>query len=97
MPGNDTYGIKNSADSNQTPSWVCTVCSGLSVPIFRTLTEVNRFMESGLEVIKLISCATQLSMKFILLINVEMPTSVGISTFMVRKNSIIGLSEPEKC
>ena len=49
---------------------------------------------SGLEVIKLIPCSTQLSMKFFLLINVKMPTIVGILTFMSRKNSIIGLSEP---
>ena len=31
------------------------------------------------------------------LINVEMPTIVGISTCMSRKNSILGLSESEKC
>ena len=31
-----------------------------------------------------------------LFINVKMPTIVDISTFMSRKNSIIGLSEPEK-
>ena len=35
-------------------------------------------------------------MNFILLINVEIPTIVGILTFMSRKNSIIDLSEPEK-
>ena len=37
-------------------------------------------------------------MKFFLLINVKMPTItiVGILTFMNRKNSILGLSEPEK-
>ena len=34
---------------------------------------------------KNISCSTQLSIKFFLLINVEMPTIVGISTFMGRK------------
>ena len=34
---------------------------------------------------------------FFLHINVEMPTIVGISTFMCWKNSIQGLSEPEKC
>ena len=45
----------------------------------------------GPNVIKLLSCSTQLSMKFFLLINVEMPTIVG------RKNSILGSSEPEKC
>ena len=36
-------------------------------------------------------------MKFFLLINVKMPTTVGILTFMSGKNSILGLSEPEKC
>ena len=51
----------------------------------------------GPEVIKLFSCSTQLSMTFFLLINVKMPTIVGILTFMNRKNSIPGLSEPEKC
>ena len=35
-------------------------------------------------------------MKFFLLINVKMPTTVGILTFMSRKNSILGLSESEK-
>ena len=49
------------------------------------------------EVIKLFSCSTLLRMKFFLLINVKMPTIVGILTFMSRKNSILGLSEPEKC
>ena len=33
-------------------------------------------------VIKLFSCSTQLSTKFILLINVKMPTIVGILTFI---------------
>ena len=36
----------------------------------------------GPEVIKLFWCSTQLSMKFILLINVKMPTIVGILTFI---------------
>ena len=54
-------------------------------------------IKPGPEVIKLFSCSTQLSMKVFLLINVEMPTVVGISTFMSRKNNILGLSEPEKC
>ena len=42
------------------------------------------------------SCSTQLSTKFFLLLNVKMPTIVGILTFMTRTNSILGLSEPEK-
>ena len=54
-------------------------------------------VKSGPEVIKLFSCSTQLSMKFFLLINVKMPTIVGILTFMSRKNCILSLSEPEKC
>ena len=45
---------------------------------------------------KTFSYSTQLSMKFLLLINVEMSTIVGISTSMSRKNSILGLSEPAK-
>ena len=55
---------------------------------------------SGPEVIKLFSCSTQLSMNFFLLIDVKMPTIVGILIFMSRKNSIIGIiwiSESEKC
>ena len=36
----------------------------------------------GPEVIKLFSYSTQLSTKFILLINVKMPTIVGILTFI---------------
>ena len=35
-------------------------------------------------------------MKFFLLINVEMPTIVGILTFMSGENGILGLSEPKK-
>ena len=38
-----------------------------------------------------------LSMNFFLLVNVKMPTIGGILTFMSKKNSTIGLSEPEKC
>ena len=51
---------------------------------------------TGPKVIKLFSCSTQLSMKFFWLINVKMPTIVGILTFMSRKNSILHLSELEK-
>ena len=34
-------------------------------------------------------------MKLFLLINVKMPTIVGILTFISKKNSIWGVSEPE--
>ena len=55
----------------------------------------NKISRSGPEVIKLFSCSTQLSMKFSPLINVKMPTIVGILTFMSEKNSILDLSEPK--
>ena len=42
---------------------------------------------SGLKVIKLVSCSTQLSMKCIMLINVKMPTIVGILTFISMINT----------
>ena len=48
----------------------------------------------GPEVIKLFSCSTQLSMKFSPLINVKMPTIVGILKCMSGKNTILGLTEP---
>ena len=51
---------------------------------------------SGPEVIKLFSCSTQLSMKFSPLINVKMPTIVGILTCISGKNNILGLTEPLK-
>ena len=41
-------------------------------------------------------CLNQLSMIFVLHINVKMPAIVGILTFMSRKNNILGLSESEK-
>ena len=53
-------------------------------------------LSSCTEVIKLFSCSTQLSMKFSLLINVKMPTIVGILTFISGKNSILGSSDPKK-
>ena len=56
----------------------------------------NSVPRTGPEVIKLFSCSTQLNMKFFLLINVKMPTIVGILTFLSEKNSILGLSEPKK-
>ena len=36
-------------------------------------------------------------MNFFLLINVKMPTIVGILTFKGGKNNILGLPEPNKC
>ena len=53
------------------------------------------FCSTGSEVINKNPFSTQLRMKFFLLINVKMPTIVGILTFMSRKNSILDLAEPE--
>ena len=42
------------------------------------------------------SSSAELSMNFFLLINVKVPTIVGILAFMSRKTSILGFSELEK-
>ena len=52
-------------------------------------------LRPGPEVIKLFSCSTQLSLKFLLLINVKMPTIVGILTFISRRNYQFLRVEPE--
>ena len=54
----------------------------------------THYFGPGSEVIKLFSCSTQLSMKFSPLIDVKMPTIVGILTCMSGKNNILGLTEP---
>ena len=43
--------------------------------------------DPGLEVINLLSCSTQLSMNFILPINVKIPAIVGILTFISMINT----------
>ena len=49
-------------------------------------TYVDSEHRPGPKVIKLFSCSTQLRLKFILLINVKMPSIVGILTFISRIN-----------
>ena len=49
---------------------------------FDAICEVNSIFTSSPEVINLFSCSTQLSIKFILLINVKLSIVVGIFTFM---------------
>ena len=65
-----------------------------SVPSERQLTCLE--LKNWPRGYKINSCSTQLSMKFSLLINVKMPTIVGVFTFISMKNNIPGLSEPEK-
>ena len=57
----------------------------LTVSFNMTLAEGD--VNSGPKVIKLYSCSTQLSTKFIMLINVKMPTIVGTLTFISRINN----------
>ena len=45
------------------------------------------FCQARPEIIKLFSCSTQLSIKFTMLINVKMPTIVGILTFINKINT----------
>ena len=45
---------------------------------------------------KIMLSSAQLSMEFFLLVNIKMPTFVGILTFMTRKNCFLSISEPEK-
>ena len=47
-------------------------------------------------VINFVSCSTELSMKFIILINVKMPTIVGILTFISMINTTIWEFESRK-
>ena len=69
----------------------------LGVQFFFFLFFMIHYEKTGSEVIKESLCSTHLSMKFFLLINVKMPTIVGILTFISRKNSILSLYEPDKC
>ena len=50
--------------------------------MFKFMGKNNNIFRPGLKVIKLFPCLTQLSMKFIMLINVKMPTIVGILIFI---------------
>ena len=55
-----------------------------------TTTSANNFYnQSGPKVIKKISCSAQLGLKFMLLINVKMPTIVVILTFISRINYML--------
>ena len=80
----------NSADPDLAARWANSADPYLAAPWANNA-------DPGPEVIKLFSCSTQLSMNFFRLINVKMPTIVGIFTFMSGKNSILGLPEPKEC
>ena len=73
-----------------------TQTAGVSTTVVMEKMLASNVLQVGLEVIKN-SYSTYLSKKHFLLINVKMPTIVGILTSMSRKNRILGLSEPDKC
>ena len=98
------YFVSNNVDPDLTPHHVASDLAGLRgdlvFPVCACCEVAFHVTQgawvSGPEVIKLFPCSTQLSMEFFLLINVKMPTIVGILTFMSGKNSILGVSEPKK-
>ena len=47
------------------------------------------------QVIKLLACSIQLSMKFSLLMKMKMPTNVGIFIFISRENFTLSFAEQE--
>ena len=61
-------------------------CLELIYVFVKVLMLVGHVVTPGPEGIKLFSCSAQLRLKFILLINVKMPTIVGILTFISRIN-----------
>ena len=64
---------------------------GVWVEILNLIVSIPRL---GPEVIQLFSCSAQLRLKFNLLINVKMPTIVGILTFISRINYRLWSSNP---
>ena len=74
------------------------VVYGKEIPVKETTDSKcsqNKWFNEQCSEAKLFSCPTQLSMKIFLLINVKMPTVVGILTFRSGENSILDLSEPK--
>ena len=76
------FSDKNFVTSNPDNQYFIWEQKTKSVPNFWTFTRpCSSQLILGPEVIKLFSCSTQLRAKFILLINVKMPTIVDILTF----------------
>ena len=93
-----TYSLSRSIHGNpDVQQRINPYCMKWSFSAKNLFRGINDYRKLRPEVIKLFSCSTQLSIIFFLLINVKMPTIVGILRFMSRKNSILSLSEPAKC
>ena len=80
-----------SCGNNWTSPHFCDPNSVATIPLW------FKIVKPGPDVIKLFPSSTRLSIKFFPLINVKMPTIVGILTFMNMKNNIISLAELKKC
>ena len=68
---------------------VCCVQNIYDDALFQYFLFLFQSLYLGPKVIKLFSCSTQLSMKFSLLINMKMPTIVGIFIFVSRENLML--------
>ena len=55
--------------------------------VISSLATISPRRRAGPEVIQLVLCSTQLSTNFIMLINIKMPTNVGILTFISMLNA----------
>ena len=64
--------------------------------IFVRLESKTRRAGPGHELIKLFSSSAQLRMKFSLLINMKMPTIVGIFIFISRENFMLSYVQQER-
>ena len=73
-------GIENNINPDQTAHISRYLC--FTLQIFAPLLTTETRVESSPKVIKLFSNSTQLRTKFILLIDVYIPTTVGILTFI---------------
>ena len=58
---------------------------------------LNAHKYINIKKLKFFSCSDKPRMVFFLLINVKMPTTVGILTFTSRKNFMLSSVEHEKC
>ena len=90
----------NIHESNYSDFYLMTLKQTYKLDLILTLSPLMMTFEfqghQAPEVIKLFSCSTKLSIIFIIHINVKMPTSVGILTFICNDKYNIGEFESKK-
>ena len=102
IPNTRERNICIPSNPDQTPQNIEHFC-GCNQPLHPLLSEESHkfsFLPTarlvpGPEVIKLFSCLTQLSMTFSLLINMKMPTDIGIFIFTSTENFAMSYTEQE--